>query len=435
MAKQDPIRQEVLLAEENKRLRIAIEELSVLNDIATAISSTQSLTEVVNLIIQKCVKHLKVEQGAVMLLDEQDQSKPLHTIVRKKDSQANVLPYRLDNQLVGWMIKNKTALLINELARDDRFRDICGSEMSIRSLLSVPLILKGRMIGLIAVFNKKADAVFSADDLRLLSIIATQSAQVIENARLYQEEQALLKLQEEMRLAREIQMNLLPTTALKIPGYDIAAKTIPAKEVGGDYFDFLQLNDHLLAFGVGDVSGKGMPAALLMANLQATLRGQVAPGVPCHICIEKSNTLLFHGTDSTKFATLFFGILDSKKNELCYCNAGHDFPLLFRTTKTVDRLKTGGVVLGFVPHFSYNEDRIAVNPGDVLLLNSDGITEAMNQREEEFGEQRLIKIVQANLDKSAEQMIDCIIKEVLEYSKGIPQLDDMTLLVLKRQYA
>lgn len=370
MAKHDPLRQEVLLAEENKRLRLAIEELSVLNDIATAIASTQSLTEVVNLIIQKCVKHLKVEQGAVMLLDEQDPSKPLHTIVRKQDSQANVLPYRLDNQLVGWMIKNKTALLINELARDHRFRDIGDFELSIRSLLSVPLILKGRMIGLIAVFNKKEDAMFSADDLRLLSIIATQSAQVIENARLYQEEQALLKLQEEMRMAREIQINLLPTTPPKIPGYDIAARTIPAKEVGGDYFDFLQLNDHLLAFGVGDVSGKGMPAALLMANLQATLHGQVAAGV----CIEKSNTLLFHGIDSTKFATLFFGILDSKTNELCYCNAGLDFPFLIRTNKTVDRLKTGGVVLGFVPHFSYNEDRIAINLGDVLLLNSDGIT-------------------------------------------------------------
>lgn len=289
------------------------------------------------------------------------------------------------------------------------------------------------MIGLIAVFNKKVDTVFSADDLRLLSIIAAQSAQVIENARLYQEEQALLRLQEEMRMAREIQMNLLPTTPPKIPGYDIAAKTIPAKEIGGDYFDFLPLNDHQLAFGVGDVSGKGMPAALLMANLQATLRGQAAPGVPCHICIEKSNTLLFHGTDSTKFATLFFGILDSKKNELCYCNAGHDFPLLFRTNKTVDRLKTGGVVLGFVPHFSYNEDRIAVNAGDVLLLNSDGITEAMNQCDEEFGEQRLMEVVKANLDKSAEQMIHFIIKEVLEYSKGVPQLDDMTLLVIKRQ--
>ncbi len=279
MAKQDPIRQEVLLAEENRRLRLAIEELSVLNDIATAIASTQSLNEVVNLIIQKCVKHLKVEQGAVMLLDEQDQSKPLHTIVRKQDTEANVLPYRLDNQLAGWMIKNKTALLINDLSADHRFRDISDAKFSIHSVVSVPLILKGRMIGLIAVFNKKGDTLFSDDDLRLLSIIAAQSAQVIENARLYEEEQALLRLQEEMRMAREIQMNLLPHTAPHIPGYDIAARTIPAKEVGGDYFDFLLLNDHLFALGVGDVSGKGMPAALLMANLQATLRGQAAPGV------------------------------------------------------------------------------------------------------------------------------------------------------------
>ncbi len=117
---------------------------------------------------------------------------------------------------------------------------------------------------------------------------------------------------------------------------------------------------------------------------------------------------------------------------MCYCNAGHDFPFLFRSNKTVERLKTGGVVLGFVPHFSYSEDRITLNPGEVLLLNSDGITEAMNQHEEEFGEQRLREVVQSHLDKTAEQIIDQILKAVSEHTRGVPQLDDMTLLVLKR---
>jgi phosphoserine phosphatase RsbU/P len=432
MKDQDSIRRDVLLEEENKRLRLAVEELSVLNDIATAIASTQSLDELANLIIQKCVKHLKVEQGAVMLLDEQDQKNPFHTMVRKQDSDLKVLPFRFDAQLAGWMIKNKTPLLINDFIRDQRFRDVASAGMSLRSLLSVPLLLKGRLIGLISVFNKKTDPEFSLDDQRLLAIIAAQSAQVIENARLYQEEQALFRLQEEMRLARDIQMNLLPTSSPGIVGYDIAGKTIPAKEVGGDYFDYIPLNDQCLAFCLGDVSGKGMPAALLMANLQATLRGQAAREVSCKSCMDRSNRLLFHGTDSTKFATLFYGILNAEQHELCYSNAGHDFPLLFSTGKTPLRLKTGGVVLGFVEDFPYSEAKIKLNQGDLLVLYSDGITEAMNDREEEFGEQRLAQTIHKYITEPAESIIDHILGNVRKHSDTIPQLDDMTLLVIKR---
>ncbi|OGB62139.1 MAG: hypothetical protein A2Y94_12960 [Caldithrix sp. RBG_13_44_9] len=432
MANQDSIRRDVLLEEENKKLRLAVEELSVLNDIATAIASTQGLDELANLIIQKCVKHLKVEQGAVMLLDERDLKNPFHTMVRKQDTALNVLPFRLDAQLAGWMIKNKTPLLITDLIKDQRFKDVASAGMNLQSLLSVPLLLKGRLIGLISVFNKKTDPGFTLDDQRLLAIIAAQSAQVIENARLYQEEQALFKLQEEMRLAREIQMNLLPASSPQIAGYDIAGRTHPAKEVGGDYFDYIPLNDHSLAFCLGDVSGKGMPAALLMANLQATLRGQAAREVSCKICMERSNRLLFHGTDSTKFATLFYGILNAERHELCYSNAGHDFPLLFSAGKTPSRLKTGGVVLGFVEDFPYTEERLTLNRGDLLLLYSDGITEAMNEHEEEFGEQRLAKTVQKHISEPAESIIDHILGSVRQHSTTIPQMDDMTLLVVKR---
>src|SRR4030043_442310 len=144
MANQDSIRRDVLLEEENKKLRLAVEELSVLNDIATAIASTQGLDELANLIIQKCVKHLKVEQGAVMLLDERDLKNPFHPMVRKQDTALNVLPFRLDAQLAGWMIKNKTPLLITDLIKDQRFKDVASAGMNLQSLLSVPLLLKGR---------------------------------------------------------------------------------------------------------------------------------------------------------------------------------------------------------------------------------------------------------------------------------------------------
>lgn len=182
------------LREENQKLKIAVEELAILNDIATAITSTQSLEKIVALIVQRCIKHLKVEQGVVMLLDEQDTEKPFQTMIRKQDSSLNVLPYRFDSQITGWMLKNKSPLLINDLKKDERFKFTDETDLPVKTLLSVPLSLKGRMIGLLTVFNKKSESGFSSDDQRLLSIIAAQSAHVIEHARLLQKEQELLNL-------------------------------------------------------------------------------------------------------------------------------------------------------------------------------------------------------------------------------------------------
>ena len=183
------------LEEENLRLRRAVEELSVLNEIATAISSTLTLDQIVDLIVEKCVKHLKVEQAAGMLRREEAEEKPFQTMIRRADTTANFLPYRLDAQLTGWMLKNQKPLVINDFKNDNRFSGIDESKFPIQSLLSVPLLSKGRMIGLLTVFNKKSEQGYSSEDQRLLSIISTQSAQVIENARLIEEEKALLQMQ------------------------------------------------------------------------------------------------------------------------------------------------------------------------------------------------------------------------------------------------
>jgi GAF domain-containing protein len=179
------------LDDENRRLRAAVAELSILNDIATTISSAYTLEQLIDLIVKKCIKHLRVEQGAVMLLDSKDASSEFKTMVRKANSSHEVLPFRLDAQLAGWMITHKEPLLINELGNDERFKLGKRDEIPYRSLLSVPLCLKGRIIGSINVFNKRSEEGFTDADKRLLTIIATQSAQVIENARLSEEEMAL----------------------------------------------------------------------------------------------------------------------------------------------------------------------------------------------------------------------------------------------------
>ncbi len=423
----------LLLQEENKRLRTAIEELSVLNEISTAISSTQPLEEIIDLIVRKCVKNMKVEQGAVMLLDEKDIDKPFRTMIRKQDSVSNILPFRFDTQLTGWMLKNKTPLLINDLEKDTRFKYMVNEDFPIRSLLSVPMTVKGKMIGLLTIFNKKTDTGFVNNDQRLLGIIAAQSAQIIENARLYQEEQAFQHLQEEMRLAYEIQVNLLPKSQPDIFGYQISGKSIPAKDVGGDYYDFIDIHEDKLAFCVADISGKGIPAAILMANVQASLRGQAKLNRSCKECVSFTNDILFHNTSPTKFATLFYAILNKKTNEITYCNAGHNEPFLYSSENKLSKLSVGGMIAGVMPSFPFEEETITFQKGELLILFSDGITEAMNSDEEEFSEKRLEEVIMNNRNEPSEKLIEVILKEVANFTGNSPQMDDMTLVVIKRE--
>jgi sigma-B regulation protein RsbU (phosphoserine phosphatase) len=421
------------LKEENRRLKIAIDELSALNDIATAITSNQSVESVIDLIVRKCIKHLKVQQAVVMLLNENDMVNPFHTMIRKQETINNILPFRLDNQLTGWMLKNKSPLLVNNFKDDYRFKFNIEEEIPITTLLSVPMMLKNKIVGLLTVFNKHSESGFTPEDQRLLSIMAAQSAHIIENARLYEKEQVLIKFQEEMRLANDIQVNLLPKTKPEILHYRIDGKSIPAKEVGGDYYDFISLKNNNLVFCLGDISGKGIPAALLMANLQALLRGQTLMDIPCKECIAFTNELLFNSTDGNKYATLFYGVLNTSENKITYCNAGHNEPILIDQADNVSRLKEGGIIVGILPGMVYEERTIDFLPGSLLVVYSDGITEAMDSNEEEFGEERLIRLIKENKNSAPSELIDLIINIVNEYAGNTEQADDMTLVIIKRE--
>ncbi|MEN8192140.1 MAG: GAF domain-containing SpoIIE family protein phosphatase [Bacteroidota bacterium] len=420
------------LQSENKNLRKAVQELSVLNDIASAINSTNSVDSIINLIVNKSIKHLKVEQCVVMLLDKEEKNAEFHTMIRRADDSKINLPFKLDTQLSGWMIQNKKPLLINDLIHDKRFLIQHKADMPINSLLCTPLIVKGELIGLISVFNKKHDEEFSKNDERLLSIIASQSASVLENARLYEEEQQLISMKEEMRLARNIQLNLLPSKLPVIEGYEIFASSTPAKDVGGDYYDFVELSNNKMAFCLGDITGKGLPAAMLMSNLQATLRGQIlTTAKPCE-CITNANKLLYNSTEPDKFATLFYGVLDHHSDNVAFCNAGHDNPIIISTDGELKNINTGGLLMGALSESNYDDDKVILNDGDVLVVYSDGITEAMNENSEEFTLGRLEKILKDNVQLSANELHDTIFMEVRLHTKNAVQSDDITLLIIKK---
>jgi sigma-B regulation protein RsbU (phosphoserine phosphatase) len=330
------------------------------------------------------------------------------------------------------MLKNQEPLLVNNLKEDERFKDLVDKTTPIESFLSVPLRVKNKMQGILTVFNKRSNEKFSSNDQKLLSIIASQSSQIIENARLLEEERNLRMMQEEMRVAKETQINLLPKEFPIINGYQIAAKTIPAKEVGGDYYDLIQIDDNRFAFCLGDVSGKGMPAAMLMSNLQATLRSHTVSNNLCKDIISVSNQLLYNSTDPTKFATLFYGIINLASNEIVFCNAGHNNPLLYTDNKNIVELKTGGIMLGCLPDSDFEDEKISIKKNDVIVIYSDGISEAMNESEEEYGEERLSELISNHLDKSPDKIIENILSDVEMFVGKASQWDDMTLMIIKR---
>jgi sigma-B regulation protein RsbU (phosphoserine phosphatase) len=419
--------------DENARLKRAIKELSILNEIAIQISSLKSIEKIISIIVEKCIKHIEVEQAVVHLLEQNANSDPLHTMIRKIDEdKSSILPIRLNTQLTGWILKSNKPLIVNDLKNDVRFKGSINDLDHLKSILGVPLVNKGKVIGILTAYNKKNEEPFSGDDARLLSIIGSQSAQIIENARLLEEEKALLAVREEIRMASEIQKKLLPNELPKLDGFDISAINIPAKEVGGDYFDFINIAPGKYSFCLGDITGKGLPAAMLMSNLQATFRGQIRTQNSLKDCIEVSNSLLFHSTEADKFATFFAAVIDLNNEELTYCNAGHDNPILIRENGSIERLEVGGLLLGFLDLNKYEEQKINLNKGELLIIFSDGVTEAMDENENEFGEENLIKIVMENINESSDLIIQNLVKELKSHAGKQIQSDDITLIIMKK---
>jgi sigma-B regulation protein RsbU (phosphoserine phosphatase) len=416
--------------EENRRLKRAVEELSILNDLARAIGASVNLQDIMRTIIHRSIRAIRAEQGVITLVDHRSHD-VMKTLVRTMASSSQSPQYHFSQSLLGWMHLNKKPLTVNDPRTDERFRGVQWDE-SISSLLCVPMMVKSTLVGVLTVYNKRDGASFTDEDQRLLAIIAGQSAQIVENARLYEEEQALQRMKEEVRLAATIQMDLLPKTPPSVPGYDIAGVSLPAQLVGGDAYDFIPVDDTHLAVCLADVSGKGLPASLLMANVQATLRGQTLASPTAAICVQRANKLLHQSTSSDKFVTLFYSRLDTTNHTLTYCNAGHDNPFHFSGTGEPRRLGTGGLVLSIVEDFPYEEEIVRLSSGDVVVVYSDGVTEAVDPSQVQFGDKKIESVVSARRSLGAAGIIDGIIGAVREHAGTAPQADDMTIVVIKR---
>lgn len=418
------------LAEENERLKRAVEELSVLNELGREIGASRDSKEVMERIVKRSIRALEAEQGVISLVDV-DASEPTRTLVRSSSSSGDHPPLRANEQLLGWMHLHRRPITISDPRHDPRFEGARWGE-DVRSILCVPMFVRSDLIGILTVFNKKSGRHFSVEDQRLLAIIAGQSAQVVENARLYEEERALMKVRQELGVAAEIQQQLLPQEAPVLKGYDLAGRSRPAENVGGDYYDFLDLGGDRLGICVADVSGKGLPAALLMASVQAVLRARYEEAADPAACLQTVGRLLYRSTRRSSFVSMIYAVVDAVSHVVTYANAGHNRPLLRTSNGTVRRLETADLVLGAVSEAAYRTDTVVMEPECMLLLYSDGMTEAMNARREEFGEERLVDAFRSAPETTAEDVLEAITRRIGEHVGDASQHDDMTMLLARR---
>jgi serine phosphatase RsbU (regulator of sigma subunit) len=331
--------------------------------------------------------------------------------------------------IIGWVLENGHGEIINDVKTDTRY---VKARAETRAEIAVPIIrADGKVIGVI---NLEADRMNAYDerDLELLTMFASLAAAGIDHTLLHRQAMRRRRAESELELARKVVDGLLPRSFPIIDGFDIYGATIPVREVGGDYLDFIDAITDRVAVIVADVSGKGLAAALIMVTFRAYIRATVINELAMRIVMARVNRLVYETTDGDRFITSFYGLIDPEHKRLLYINAGHNPPMLLRADGTSQLLQEGGLPLGVFANSRYSESVVEFRSGDILVLYTDGVIEASNQRDEEFGLERLERIVRGASDRRAHEIVEAITSAVDEYSAEVGGAeDDLTVSIIK----
>jgi phosphoserine phosphatase RsbU/P len=351
-----------------------------------------------------------------------------------RDHQAT--PFHAESELLARLQRDQRPMMVDELIASRVVRLSAEESEWItdrRVALILPLVTHGRLIGFLGLGMKTEREDYAAEELRILDSLTTQVAIATENIRLLEENVDKRRLDEQMQMARRIQQGFLPRQIPDTPGLTVAAITRFCLEVAGDYYDIISLPTGETVLAVGDVSGKGAGAAMLMANLQASLRTAVGVGIPLSNVVARINDLICGNTPPEDYITFFVGIFDPHHRRLTYVNAGHNPPLLRRVNGTIETLYTGGIILGMMCDVLYEQGTVELRPGDQLLLYTDGVSEAMNAADEEFGEARICSFLERNHRHTPGDALTLLEHDVLEFHGSAALEDDFTLLFTRVQ--
>ncbi len=406
----------------NRSIDQKLQELNTLFDLSKVFNQVLDTEKVVRLLTFSLLGQVGVNRYAICLLEHKEM-RTVASRIDDVDELARLVPAfstldapRLTEDLARDRVKGEGSVLLKEL--------------ELRAV--IPMQIQNETKGLIFLGEKLRGGGYTRGDLEFLYSLGNLAIISIENARLFKEAIEKQKLEDELQLAREIQKGLLPQSIPNVEGYEIAAVNISSQQVGGDYYDVIKKSDHQYVLAIGDVSGKGAPAALLMANIQAALRALAPMNYSISEATGRLNDLTCSSTGHGRFITFFWGELDTEKRLLRYVNAGHNPPFLLSASGELKRLSEGGLILGVLnTAVPYQESSVELNKGDVLLLFTDGVSEAMNAADEDFTEERLQETFKTHSHLPAPEILTQIRHEVERFSSGIPQSDDLTMLVVK----
>ncbi len=421
---------------------LAIEQrdfLTIISRISLTLLSQLSLDETLQRVLDSIFEALPADRAYLMLLEKSGKGEAVQPQLvckamksRRPNAEADS-EIKLSRSITDQVIRQGTSVLTSDALHDPRFQERKSIMLGgIRSVMAVPLAIENRVSGMIYVDSPFGTSRFTEQDLQLLTLIASVAIIRIENLRLIETEKEKERLEKELALASEIQLRLLPETPPNIPGYELIGVSFPCYEVGGDYYDFFQKRDGRYLIALGDVSGKGTGAALLMSSLHAAVHAQATTRLSGCEVVTEINHYIYDNTPSNKYVTFFYSELDARTHQLTYINAGHNAPLLVRTSGEVTQLDVGGFPVGITPDCEYREGWVQMEPGDVLVIYSDGVTESQNEQDDEYGEARLIEIVQRHRDHTAASIRDRVEESLARFVGKATTVDDLTLVILKR---
>jgi serine phosphatase RsbU (regulator of sigma subunit) len=406
--------------------------LSIVSQVGIALLPRTTLEDTLKMTIDIVFQAIPAERGFLFLKEGDD----LNCKIARGVNEA-ALPaasqVQLSRSITNKVLSEGASVLTSDAMSDPRFQSQHSVVLSqIRSVMAVPLASGEETFGMIYVDNPFNNR-FQEEDLKVLTTIASVASIKIENERLLDERLEKRRMEEELKVASEIQMRLQPFAPPRLEGWDMTGVSFPCREIGGDYYDFIQRKrDNRLVVAVGDVSGKGTGAALLMSSLHAAVRAQSQARSTISEVMGEINQYIFENSPPNKFLTLFYAELDPETGTLAYSNGGHNPPMMVRQNGDVERLDTGGLPIGMMQGVAYEQAIVTFEPGDVLVIYSDGITESVNEREEEFEEERLIEVVKNNTGRSASGIRDRIDEALSRFVGTTAPVDDMTLMIIKR---
>ncbi len=416
----------------DNRARQYVHRLESLIDASQVLNSTLDLDELLRLILDLARKNLDADRGTIYLIDEDRRelwSRVLH------GEEMVEIRLALGKGIAGHVAKTGETVNVKDASTDNRFYGAIDKQSGFKTktMLCMPMENRARkIIGVFQMINKKQGA-FDNEDQLFLEAFSDHAAMAIENAKLHQAGLENERVAKELQIAATIQERLLPKSLPQVSGYEVSGEAFPCKTIGGDYFDVFPVGEEQYAVVISDVSGKGIPASLLVSTLHASLKAHIQHDTRLESLVGKLNNVVCENSTPESFITFFLGFLNVRSHQFSYVNAGHNAPFIQRVGNgQMIELEATGIPLGMMEGFPYSVKSFDVAPKDLLVFYTDGVSEAMNAKQEEYGVERLVRTALRHREHHSASIKEAIVKDVKHFVGDEPASDDITVLVLKR---